>query len=98
MNNDLLIANLDEMELFLLDAIKKRDELNSNMNKIIFHLSLINNWDDQVLDKTKEVIYKIQTQINLITDQINDLNKKLDEYIDNLNDYNNINKGLFGRL
>ena len=97
-DNDLIIADTDAMEEFLNVASSIKNELNTQIRDIDRKYKRIANWEDDIQYKTGELIDKIEDRANLLSDNIDNLNKNFGLLIDDLRGYNNANTGKFGRL
>ena len=97
-NSDMIIANTDEVAAYLEDAI----EINRNMYDCVENINkrfqAIAGWDDNIQEKTADVLTSVEKKVDVLFEYIQKLNRDLDDYLAELNDYNNPNSGALGRL
>ena len=96
--NDMIVADTDAMEAFLTIANGAKDELGVQIRQIDRKYRALVDWDDVIQKKTGEVLDIIEKQADLLSDEIEKLNRNFSMLIDDLKDYNNPHLGKFGRL
>ena len=97
-NSDMIIADIDAMEAFLLVANNIKDELFSQIHQIERQYRRLTGWEDNIQQRTGEILDKIEKQSEILADEIENLNRNFEDLVDDLKDYNNPNLGKFGRL
>ena len=95
---DMIIADLDGMDTFLGVANNIKDELFLQIRQMDKKYRAIQNWDDDVVRRTCEVLSAIEKQADILAENIENLNRNFGLLIDDLKDYNNPNIGKMGRL
>lgn len=95
-SSDMIIADLNEMSRFLDTAIEIKRELSYQIADIEKKFHAIENWDDDIHEKTEVVLETIDSKCEVVFDEIERLNKALRNYIDMLEDYNNPFSGKMG--
>lgn len=96
--NDMIIADLDAMESFLVVANAIKSELQAQISEIDRRYQRITDWEDEVQRKTGDLLEKIEQRADLLSDEIERLNRNFGLLIDDLKVYNNPHTGKFGRL
>ena len=97
-NSNMIIADLDEMAIFLQTAKAIEAELEYQIYEIRKDFASIENWDDEIHDKTGDVLDIINKKCDIVFDEIDRLNQEFEQYVDDLNDYNDPHSGKLGRL
>ena len=97
-NSDMVIADIDEVARFLESAVQIKDDLSYQIMDIEKKFRAINNWDDDIHEKTDTVLETIDKKCEIVFDEIERLNKALGNYIEMLEEYNNPFSGRIGLL
>ena len=97
-NSDMINADLDEMAIFLQTAKQIEGDLEFQIYDIRKKFESIKNWDDDIHDKTSDVLEAINKKCDIVFDEIDRLNNEFEHYVNDLNDYNDPYAGKLGRL
>lgn len=90
--NNFIGANTDEIRYFL----KKLDEIHRSMDvnkeRINNNFHLINNWDDEIRNRLKDVLGDIDKKAQAIFEDIKTMIKNTDIFVDMLDEYLDLSK------
>jgi len=97
-NSDIIITDLPEMARFLKTAKQVKDDLSLELITIKKSFRTIENWDDDIHEKTDVVLDSINKKCEVIFDEIERLNNVFEDYLEILEDYNNPFSGKMSRF
>ena len=97
-NSDMIIANTEEVAEFLGQAIEINRTLYDCVENINKHFTSLAGWEDAIHDKTDEVLKSVEKKVDVLLEYIEKINRDLDEYLAELDAYNNPNLGALGRM